>query len=274
MQPSRGMVGCGLVMLFRTGNVGEVARPFCKLRGCPDCGPRRCARLHRKYVQMLDDWLDEHGPTPLVTFTIAPTAWPSLARKLRRADGGAGVPYQRLPLRDGTDRIITTHDLGRDVDLVADHHQLLGEVFTWSPEDVFETRRPSHAGWDLIASLTETTEKAQVSAGTVGDGAAEDKPKRELVGFVGRSYSEAVHVLDTLQLAPQEIPERDLPDDWAEAHRFQLPDQDSAKWFLLAKRLRLWLPTTKAQQREIREWQRGVRARGRSVQYPLPGIAA
>jgi hypothetical protein len=257
-------------MWFSHGDVDELARPFCKRRGCPDCGPRRCARLHRRYVQMLDDWLEERGPTPLVTYTIASAAWASHQRKLTRHQ----LPYQQLPLRDGTTRVITTDPLDRDdVDLVDDHHQLLAEVFTWTPDDVFETRRPSNAGWDLIASITETTETAGQSHSGAAPG-GDPPPKRELVGFVGRSYSAAVRVLDQLNLEPEEIPERDLPDDWAEAHRFQRPDQDSAKWFLLSQRLRLWRPTTKAQEREVREYQRGLRAGHQAVQDRLPGWAA
>jgi len=273
MEPSRGQAGCGLVMLFRTGTTGEVARAFCKRRGCPDCGPRRCARLHRRYVQMLDDWLSERGPTPLVTFTIAPTAWASLARKLRRA----GLPYQRLPLRDGTDRIITTDSLSRDVDLVADHHQLLAEVFTWSPEDIFETRRPSHAGWDLIASITETTETAGQTQEAPGAHGGEPPPKRELVGLVGVNYARAFQVLDGLGHAPVPIPETDLPDDWAEAHRFQLPPEDSVAWRQMVRGLRLSLPAirdgdhlTPRQRRERYRQMYGWPAH----QPTLPGIAA
>jgi hypothetical protein len=265
MEPSRGWGGCGLVMWFSHGDVDEIARPFCDRRGCPDCGPRRCARWRRILGQELDQWLATHPGGSLFTYTLASAAWGSHQRKLARHK----LPYQQLPLRDGiTTRVITTDPLGRDdAHLVVDHHQVLAEVFTWTPADQFEVRRVSHPRWAT---------KAQVSTGEDHGGATpvEDKPKRELIGFVGHPYFAAQRALEQMGYQPEAIPEVELPDDWAEAHRFVPPPQGTPAWNALAKRLRLRPPTTKAQDKELRAYRRRLRAGHPAVQDRLPGMAA
>lgn len=281
LSPSRGQAGCGLVALLRNrGNPGDgrLARLFCKRRRCPDCGPRRCARYQRRYLELLGAWLEERGPSVhLVQFTIASSAWPSCSRKLRRLL----LPYLRIPYRAGEDLIITTNALamsnGRAVEPVDDLGELLARVFTWTPDSALDRRRPSAAGWETVAEVTtdqgdNITLKSSETAGQSTAGAA---PGWELLGFAGLDYAAALRVLAQLDLDQGDVPERELADDWAEARAVRLPVEGSADWTRMVRRLRLRPPTTRATDRQIRQHQRRLRERyGRSVQDRLPGVAA
>jgi hypothetical protein len=278
MEPSRGQAGCGLVGLLRRRDnpgAGAIARLFCKRRRCPDCGPRRCARHHARYLELLGGYLQANPDVQLVSFTVASGAWTTLARRLRRHH----APYLRVPT-DAGDLVVTIAgvDLDRaDLEHVADVGQLLERVFTWDPASGFDTRRTSAAGWE--APVVDHQEKPQVSGAATGDatGAVSGNAEPggwELVGFVGHPYFAAVAIAERLDCQPQAVPERELGDDWAEAHSIRLPAEDTPAWRSLLFRLQIRPPTTRAQDREVREHRQRLRARGRSVQDRLPGVAA
>jgi hypothetical protein len=279
-EPSRGQAGCGLVALLRQRGdpaAGAIARLFCKRRRCPDCGPRRCVRLRAKYLELLGGYLDANPGVDLACFTVEPGAWATLARRLRRHH----LPYLRIPSAGGGDLVVTVDgsDLDRaDLEHIADVAQLLERLFTWDPVAGFDTRRPSAAGWEAEASTggagnaNTSKEKPQVKDSAVADGG--DPGGWELVGFVGHPYFAAVGIAERLDCQPQAVPERELGDDWAEAHSIRLPAEDTPAWRALLFRLQIRPPTTRAQDREVRDHRQRLRARGRSVQDRLPGVAA
>jgi hypothetical protein len=279
IQPSRGQAGCGLVSLLRRREdpgAGAIVRLFCKRKRCPDCGPRRCARLKAKYLELLGSWLDANPGCALNTYEIAPAAWASLGRNLRRRDAA----YVRIPLTSGADLVVTAEPPGADRPSIADRADLervLDAAFTWTLSSGFDTRRCSHRGFEAEASaahdnVTSSGEKPQVKAGA---GATGTEPTGwELLGFIGHPYFAAISLADQLDLDPAPVPERELADDWAEAHTIRLPGEGTATWRRMLHRLQVRPPTTRQQDRELREQRRRMANRRPSIQHQLPGVAA
>jgi hypothetical protein len=279
--PSRGQVGCGLNTMLRNrgdSSDGRWVRLFCKRRRCPDCGPHRCARLERRYLEMLTAWLTERGPgARLVSFPLAPSAWSSCSRKLRREH----LPYLRIPLAAGEDLIVTTNALatsnGRAVDPVDDLGELLARAFTWTPGSGFDRRRPSASGWETVDQVTSDKPAGQ-SGGVENMSNSPDGKSSpvgwELIGFSALEYIQGIRVLAALDLDQGDIPERELPDDWAEARKVRLPAEGTPEWQRLWTRLKLRLPTTREQDELLRDHRKRLRAGGPVKQDRLPGLAA
>jgi hypothetical protein len=273
-EPSRGQAGCGLVSLFRRRDdpgAGAIVRLFCKRRRCPDCGPRRCARLKARYLELLRGYLHDNPAQALVWFVVAPGAWATLARRLRRHH----APYLRIPAAAG-DLVITIAGVPldrADIHQVPDVAHLLEQAFTWDEASGFDTRRPSDRGWEAGPSGPPTEVKAAGSGATPGPSGPE-RAGWELIGFIGHPYFTAIEFADQLDLTPAPIPERELADDWAEAHTIRLPGEGTATWNRVMYRLAVRPPTTRQQDRDLREHRRRLIAGRRSVQDRLPGIAA
>jgi hypothetical protein len=275
MEPSRGQAGCGLVgLLRRRGDpgAGVIARLFCRRRRCPDCGPRRCARLHARYLELLGGYLQASPDARLVSFLVAPGAWATLARRLRRHH----APYLRIPATAG-DLVVTI------AGAAPDHHgepignlaAFLHRVFTWDPAGGFDTRRPSDRGWEAVANETAVGSATTSDQGKPASPVANETAAGwELVGFIGHPYYAAVELAAELDLAPAPIPERELATDWAEAHTIRLPGEGTATWNRVLYRLAVRPPTTRAQDRDLREHRKRLIAGRRSLQDRLPGMAA
>jgi hypothetical protein len=238
---------CGRVALLRNkaaADRGAVARLFCKSRQCPDCGPRRAQRLQVQFSDLLGPWLDANHLSCLQVQEIAPSAWPSLARKLRRFDAA----YVRIPITDGADLLITQVPRGGPPDMVylttrAELEDMLATALTWTPSSVFDKRRPSHRGFQA-EQAEQATEKPQVKAGAGVDKSTSEPSGWELLGFAGRGITldMAVRAATQLDLQPEPIGPRELAPDWAEAYTLRLPPEGTPELEVLCRKLRLRAP--------------------------------
>jgi hypothetical protein len=243
---------CGRVALLRNkaaAGRGAVARLFCKSRQCPDCGPRRAQRLQVQFLDLLGPWLDANHLSCLQVQEIAPSAWPSLARKLRRFDAA----YVRIPITDGADLLITQVPRGGLPDMVylttrAELEDMLATALTWTPSSVFDKRRPSHRGFaDEVEPVANATGKGAAQGGDQPEqapGVANAPGGWELLGFAGRGITldMAVRAAQQLDLQPEPIGPRELAPDWAEAYTLRLPPEGTPELEVLCRKLRLRAP--------------------------------
>jgi hypothetical protein len=235
---------CGRVALLRnraTPDRGAFARLFCKSRQCPDCGPRRGQRLYVQFSDLLGGWWDTHPDPVLYATQIAPKAWASLARKLRRAEAA----YVRIPVTDGDDLVLVAGEggIGRAIRTREQLEAVLETALTWTPSSVFDKRRPSHRGFQP-EQAEQTTEKPQVKAGVGVDKSTGEPSGWELLGFAGRGITldMAVRAAQQLDLQPQPIGPRELAHDWAEAYTLRLPPEGTPELEVLCRKLRLRAP--------------------------------
>jgi hypothetical protein len=223
-----------------------IARLFCKGRNCHDCGPRRAARYHREHLELLTAWWAAQANPVLWAFEVAPEAWSSLSKKLRRHFAA----YDRIPIAAGADLILTDQPTDHAVvkiTTLAELESTLAAAFTWHPGYAGDRRRPSHRGFE--------DEPVENPTGATGSGTADQgKPKPtvenatatgwELLGFVGKGITLdlAVATADSLELEPTPMPERKLTTDWAEAYELNLPAEGTSAYYALVERLRLRAP--------------------------------
>jgi hypothetical protein len=250
---NRRSAGCGRVALLRnraTPDRGVIARLFCKSRQCPDCGPRRADRLLTTYLELLGGWWDTQPDPVLYAVEIAPKAWASLARKLRRAEAA----YARIPLTDGDDLVLVAGEggIGRAIRTREELERTLQEAFAWSSAWVPDRRRPSHSGFEDEPVSDATPPDA---GGTAEQGkpkltvASETPAGWELIGFAGVTLDVALHAADALKLEPAPMPDRKLAAAWAEAYELALPGEGTPTYRALIQRLRLRAATAGARRR-------------------------
>jgi hypothetical protein len=247
---NRRSAGCGRVALLRnraTPDRGVIARLFCKGRNCHDCGPRRAARYHREHLELLTAWWAAQANPVLWAFEVAPEAWSSLSKKLRRHLAA----YARIPIAAGADLILTDQPTDHGVVKITTLTELqstLAAAFTWHPGYAGDRRRPSHRGFEA---------EAEPVGNATGKGAGQggDQPKQapgvanapggwELLGFAGKGITldAAVAAADALELEPTPMAERKLVADWAEAYELNLPADGTSAYYALVERLRLRAP--------------------------------
>jgi hypothetical protein len=223
-----------------------IARLFCKGRNCHDCGPRRAARYHREHLELLTAWWAAQANPVLYAFEVAPEAWSSLSKKLRRHLAA----YDRIPIAAGADLILTDQPTDHAVvkiTTLAELTSTLEAAFAWHPGYAGDRRRPSHRGFEdepvpsgTAGSASGTAEqgkaKADVPSGTAGGW--------ELLGFAGKGITLdlAVRAADSLELDPTPMAERKLVVDWAEAYELNLPADGTSTYYALVERLRLRAP--------------------------------
>jgi hypothetical protein len=247
---NRRSAACGRVALLRnraTPDRGAVARLFCKSRNCHDCGPRRAARHHHTYRDLLTTWWTAQSAPVLYAFEVAPEAWSSLSKRLRRHFAA----YARIPIAAGADLVITDHSTEHDVRQITTLDELastLEAAFDWHPGYAGDRRRPSHRGFDAEVDKPAKRQTDE-SAGQSHD--APGPTGWELLGFAGKGITlhEAMRIADSLELEPEPMPERKLAADWAEAFQLRLPDQHSKTYWLLVERLRLQAPDARNRHR-------------------------
>jgi hypothetical protein len=283
LEPSRGQAGCGLVALLRNrGDHGQgaLARLFCKRKRCPDCGPRKATRDRNRYQQLLEAYLEANPDARLATFTLAKTAWATCSARLRRHH----LPVLQLPDTPGYLQVVTLDQpdqVGRDdLERVEDLGELLDKAFAWTPERGFDTRRARAVGWDTVKQVANSGqaggEKPQVNADPVPNSGQQEG--WDLLALVWHSYADAIAIATRrLGMDPQPLPERELRDDWAEAHTVRLPAEGSLAWKVMWRELNCIDPYQWKQNQELRKSRAKLREEGqlrRAKQDPLPGLAA
>lgn len=87
-----------------SGTYSSVPVP-CGLRTCSGCGARILARITRPIASTAKE-------NPLYVTTIEAAAWPALKKRISRA----GACAKRFPLEDGTVGVVTTLEVGNEVD--------------------------------------------------------------------------------------------------------------------------------------------------------------
>jgi hypothetical protein len=244
---NRRSAGCGRVALLRnraTPDRGVIARLFCKGRNCHDCGPRRAARYHAEYHQLLTSWWVDAQATTLYAFEVAPEAWSSLSKKLRRHLAA----YARIPIAAGADLILTDQPTDHAVvkiTTLAELESTLAAAFAWHPGYAGDRRRPSHRGFDGDANESPQAVAGAAEQGKPKPADANESPGGwELLGFAGKGITLdlAVAAADALELDPTPMAERKLTADWAEAYELNLPADGTGAYYALVERLRLRAP--------------------------------
>jgi hypothetical protein len=202
---------CGRVALLRSRRdpaVVVAARLFCRRRVCPFCGPYRRRRLASHYTAAI-------GDTPMLRRVIDRSAWPTMARRLRRL----GASFLRIPAPDNRYVVLAT---AGDGDPVADLAAILGATFEQMPL-VDGRGRPDTARVSSSRCWSEATGKS----GSGGDG---EGGGYELLGFARRPLAHVVRKAKETGLYVGPVADRDLAVDWAEAVLLRLPASDSLAW--------------------------------------------
>jgi hypothetical protein len=214
-------IQCGRVALLRERRTGQgvAARLYCKRKACPDCGPRRRQRLTDHYTAAI-------GDTPVVGVVIARSAWSTTAKRLTRSKAS----YLRIPAPRARYVVFATAGPG---DPVADVAAALASAFAAMPSDT--ARVSSSRCWaertaDVAAGVAVP---GGGGGGAGGGGEAEDQGGYELLGMAKVSLAHVIAAARDLGIYQGPIPDTELPADWAEAHRLELPgDQLAYKRFI------------------------------------------
>jgi hypothetical protein len=216
---------CGRTALLRDHQDGSdiAARLFCKTKRCPDCGPRRRARL-------IDYWTAETAGVPLVRAVIARGVWATMRKRLDRARAA----YLKVPAPGGCYVVLASGGIGEPV---SDNAAAVVDAFA---SEALDLARVSHS---RSRTFQDAAEPTTVRTAGVGQGDREPEPARyELRGMAMVPLGHVIAAAADLGYYQGRIPDRELPPDWAEAHRLALPEPGTADYKRFGMRIGLHWP--------------------------------